>query len=76
MASMVIENVEPAVMEGLKESAAERGISLEAEIRRILREAIDPEPLMLTPEIRRIQAMFDDRLQSDSVDLIREDRER
>ena len=41
-----------------------------------LKQAIEPEVATLTPEIRRIQAMFQDRIQSDSAELLREDRDR
>lgn len=76
MAEVVVRNLEPHVLSYLEETAEERAVSLEDEIHRILREAAEPPVARLTPEIQRIQAMFQGRIQSDSAELIREDRDR
>jgi plasmid stability protein len=82
MAQVLINDVEPDVLMRLERRAAKRGVTLETELRRILRRAVEsdtrPEPraALLTPEIERIQAMFDGRVQPDSTEYVREDRDR
>jgi plasmid stability protein len=77
MAQVLINDVEPEVLESLQRRAAARGSSLEVEVRRILRDATIPDvPVArLTPEIERVRAMFQDRVYSDSAELLRESRD-
>jgi len=76
MAQLTIENVDPQVLDRLRERAAERGTTLEGELHSILRRAAGMELARLTPEIERVRAMFQDRIHSDSAELLREDRDR
>ena len=82
MAQVLINDIEPEVLMRLEHRAARRGVTLEVELRRILRHAVEsdtrPEPraALLTPEIERIQAIFDGRVQPDSAEYVREDRDR
>lgn len=77
MAQVVIEEIEPEVLARLQKFAALNGCRLEDEVKRILRDATLPDvPIArLTPEIERVRAMFQDRVYSDSAELLREDRD-
>ena len=77
MATLTIRNLDDAVVERLKNRARARNRSLEAEVRTILETAaklIDREAFVR--EARRIAAMTPDVPQTDSTELIREDRDR
>lgn len=77
MAQVLVRDVEPAVVEKLKDRARRRGRSLEAELRLILREAAAaPAAENSAGEVARIRALFADRTFGESADLIREDRSR
>ena len=60
MATLTIRNVDPAVQQKLRIRAAEHGRSMEAELRQILRDAVDGRPereeMNLAEQIRRIFA--------------------
>lgn len=77
MAQILVRDLEPTVVERLKERARCNGRSLQAEVAQILREAAR----MYTPEeALALSEMWHQRLAgsafSDSADLIREDRDR
>ena len=76
MPNVLIRNLDEKVLERLKKSASSNGRSLQAEIHAILERA-DVERRART---QRISAKFlrelGDSIQSDSTELIREDRER
>lgn len=78
MANLTIRNLEDHVVERLKKKAAQRGRSLEAELREILRQAANRktrEELLAAAD--RIAAMTPKGIkQTDSAELIREDRDR
>lgn len=74
MAQVLVRDLEPEVMERLKERAKRHGRSLEAELRCILREA--GQTAAVTPDVARLQALFEGRTFTDSAELVREDRER
>jgi plasmid stability protein len=77
MAQVLIRNVDEKVVQTLKERAQQHGHSLEQELREILVQAAQPSREDLVALSQRIRAMTPkDRLQSDSTDLIREDRDR
>lgn len=78
MANLTIRNLDDAVVEKLKTQAKDHNRSLEAEVREILGEAAARRRRReeLVAEARRIAAMTPDVPQSDSTQLIREDRDR
>lgn len=76
MAQVLIREVEPEVIEKLKERARANGRSLEAELRQIFRQAAGEKQPRDLSEVERIRALFAGRSFSDSVELLREDRER
>ena len=76
MPQVLIRNMDSDVIEKLRRRASDNRRSLEAELRVILeRAAGEPtaDPLQL---VKRVQEMFEGRRLRDSVELIREDRER
>jgi len=77
MANVTVRNLNDAVVEALKERARANNRSLEGELRQILTDAAKP---MGSVDLRmlaeRIAAMTPDRPQTDSVDLLHEDRRR
>jgi plasmid stability protein len=76
VAQVIIRNLPDEVVARLKARAAGRKRSLEQELREILSEAARPSREEIIADIDRIRAMTPRRLQSDSIDLIREDRDR
>ncbi len=83
MAEILVRDVDDALVERLRARAEKVGLSLEAEVRRIIEESACREPaeppkvdkataLRLLDEFR---ARFKGRKFSDSVELIREDRD-
>ena len=77
MADLLIRNVDPKVIENLKEMAAENERTLEGEIRMLLK----PYAYMMTGKeflkrTEEFQRQFKGRVFSDSAELIREDRDR
>jgi plasmid stability protein len=76
MSQVLVREVEPVVIEKLKQRAQLHGRSLEAELRLILRQAAGVDMEAALQELRRIQADFAGRIFADSTPLVREDRER
>jgi len=77
MANLTIRNMEDSVVERLKEKAAQGGRSLEAELREVLRQAAHRKTRAeLLAAADRIAAMTPNTPQTDSVQLLREDRDR
>ncbi len=76
MPQVLVRDVEPAVLNRLKERAQRNGRSLQSELRLILRQASGVDVDAALEDLRRIQADFAGRTFSDSTDLLREDRER
>jgi antitoxin FitA len=76
MAQVIVRNLPEDVVLRLKARAARQKRSLEQELREILREAAWPSRAEIIADIDRIRAMTPRKLQSDSTDLIREDRDR
>lgn len=77
MATLTIRNLDDAVVEKLKQRAKANNRSLEAEVRAALeRSAARPDLEAFRREAERIAAMTPDVPQTDSVELIREDRDR
>lgn len=77
MANLTIRNVDDAVVTKLKSRADSNNRSLEAEIREILAQMAEtPTPRQFRELAERIAALTPPGPQSDSTDLIREDRDR
>ena len=78
MANLTIRNVEDSVVERLKSKAIQSGRSLEAELREVLRQAANRksrEEMLAAAD--RIAAMTPKGVkQTDSAELLREDRDR
>lgn len=76
MATVTIRNLDDAVVKRLKYQAKQNGRSLEAEVRELLKQAADRKTIEeLLAVADRIAAMTPtDRPQTDSVELLREDR--
>jgi antitoxin FitA len=75
MAQVIVRNLDKQVVSALKTKAELHGHSLEQELREILKRAAkltSEEKLAL---VDRIRAMTPKRLEDDSADLIREDRD-
>lgn len=76
MAQVIIRNLDDSVVTLLKVRAHLHGNSLEHELREILAAAARPSRADLIAAIDRIRAMTPAGESRDSVDLVREDRER
>lgn len=77
MAQILVRNLEPEVVERLKQRAQSHGRSLQAEVAAILREESQKKTMEESRvEAERIRRGFGGRRFLDSVELIREDRER
>lgn len=76
MAQVLIRGLDPKVVATLKKSARENGRSLEAELRLILEDEARRRSVDFWRLADELRARFADRQWSDSVDLIRKDRER
>jgi len=77
MANVMIRNLDDEVVEILKAQAKARHRSLEAELRRIVTDAARPSGTVdLEALAKRIAGMSPAAGQTDSVDLLREDRRR
>jgi len=77
MPTLTIRNVEPKIINALKRRARLNKRSLEAELRTIVADAALVDHDFVLSEMRRIASMTpQDRPQTDSVRLLREDRDR
>jgi len=77
MGQILVRNLEPVVIERLKEQARGNGHSLQAEVAQILRHAARRKTMAeARSDAERVRRMFAGRAFPDSVHLLREDRER
>lgn len=76
MAELLVCDLDPEVIERLKEHARIHGRSLQAELKYILEREAARKPVDHQAELRRLREQFGDRTFSDSTELIREDRDR
>ncbi|HVI23390.1 MAG TPA: Arc family DNA-binding protein [Myxococcales bacterium] len=77
MADILIRRLPKEVVSRLKKRAAAKGRSLQAELKEVLVEAARPDDLAKVREIaRQLRLRTKGRPQTDSVELLREDRER
>jgi hypothetical protein len=77
MAQILVRNLDAAVVEQLKKRARSKGRSLQAEAKAILEqeaERLDPQEIL--QRLEEFRRSFKGKRFSDSVRLIREDRER
>lgn len=75
MAQVLIREVDPGVVDKLKQRAKKRGRSLEAELRLMLEREADLPDVDYVAEAAQIKSLFGDRVFPDSAELIREDRD-
>ena len=77
MPSVLVRDVETTVLEKLKSRAAKSGRSLQSEMQIILINAVNrAEPLSELETARKIRESLRIKNQSDSAELLREDRQR
>jgi plasmid stability protein len=77
MPNVLVRDVEKPILDRLKQRAARNGHSLQFEVLTILKEVVTkPEPLSELETARKIRESLKVRNQSDSVELLREDRQR
>lgn len=76
MAQLLVRDLEKSVVDRLKAQAERHGRSLQAEVKSILEQASQFDRERALRAADRIRRRINNREQSDSVDLIREDRER
>ncbi len=75
MATLTVRNLDDALVTRLKECAAQNGRSLESEIREVLASYAErPTNAEMKQMAERIAARTDPSIQTDSVELLREDR--
>ncbi len=75
MAQVLVRDVEPVVVDRLKQRAKKSGRSLEAELRLILEQAAQSKPEDALAAALRVRALFAGQTFSDSAALLREDRD-
>ena len=75
MAQVIVRNLDEEVVSSLKFKADLHGHSLEQELREILKRAAELTTEEKLALVDRIRAMTPKRLETDSTDLIREDRD-
>lgn len=77
MADILIRRLPKEVVTRLKKRAASKGRSLQAELKEVLVDAARPNDLAKVREIaRQLRLRTKGRPQTDSLDLLREDRDR
>jgi plasmid stability protein len=77
MPNVLVRDVETSVLEKLKSRAARSGRSLQSEVQIILINAVKKaEPLSELETARKIRESLKVKKQSDSAELLREDRKR
>jgi len=77
MPNVLVRDVETSILEKLKDRAAKSGRSLQSEVQIILKDAATkPEPLSELETARKIRNSLKAHKQSDSAELLREDRDR
>lgn len=76
MAQILVRNLDDSVVERLKTRAKSNGRSLEAEVRLILEQSAKVDMATARQHVMEIRRKLAGRKFTDSVELIREDRER
>ena len=75
MGQVIVRKLDDQVIAAHKRRAAARGVSLEQQLRDVLAAAARPSREELIADVRRIRRMTPHKLETDSADLIREDRD-
>ena len=79
MAQILVRNLDDSVVQRLKDQAKQHGRSLQAEVKTILESTADQGKLDMAATrelVDKIRSQFKGRTFPDSVELIREDRDR
>jgi len=77
MPNVLVRDVDLSVLEKLKKRAVGKGRSLQSELQILLKEAAEKRELLTELEtIRKIRALISNKVQTDSAELLREDRAR
>lgn len=77
MPNVLIRDVDVAVLNRLKTRAKGQNRSLQAELNNVLRDSANrPDPMSELELIREIRASIKNKQRTDSVELLREDRNR
>lgn len=79
MPQILVRNLDSRVVRCLKDRAKARGRSLQAEVKTILEQAVDEPKLDRQAALKlcdEIRLRFEGRAFTDSVELVREDRDR
>ncbi|HYO13449.1 MAG TPA: Arc family DNA-binding protein [Thermoanaerobaculia bacterium] len=76
MSELILRDVAPEVVEGLRKRAEHHGRSVEGEARAVLQESLGLSKRRAREAARRIREQFAGRTFSESAELIREDRDR
>ncbi len=76
MAQVLVRDLDPAVVEAIRESARRKGRSLEAELRLILESAARHRSTDFWRVAERLRKRTASRQRTDSAELIRSDRDR
>ncbi len=76
MAQVLVRDLNPRTLKKLKQRAAEHGRSLQSELKNILEHAARMSPAEMRATADRIRRSLEGRQHTDSVLLLREDRER
>lgn len=74
--TLIVRNLDPALVQELKARAVQHGRSAEAEHRAILEEVLRPRDAGLKERMRRLRLETRGRLTEDSVEIIRAERDR
>lgn len=75
MAQLLVRDIPRDIVEALKRRAAQHGRSAEAEHRAILQEALHPARAAFRQRVKALRDQTRGRIEGDSADLIREDRD-
>jgi antitoxin FitA len=76
MSQLLVRDLTPETIERLKEQAKQQGRSLQAEVKRILEQAVQFSAGEARVAAARWREHLAGRVLSDSADLVREDRDR
>lgn len=76
MAQVLVKNLDEQVVRSLKERATLQGRSLEEELRFILTQAAEPDYAELRSQVAALREKTASRQKTDSLILLREDRDR
>lgn len=76
MSQVLVRNVDSDTLNRLKERARKHGRSLQAELRLILMQAAESDPNEFWDTAKQVREKIRGTYQTDSTELVREDRER